>query len=156
MARTEALSLLDIAPRSEMVEINDEQSLRVRGLSADAIRELLMRFPPLQGVIMGAGIDASLIVAMGPDIVGSLCAAASGELNNEEAEKMAAMLPVETQLDIIEAIGRCTFSKGFGPFADRVAVIAAALSVQAGKAPDTNLQNPSPPLEEPQTPPSGS
>lgn len=155
MARTEALSLLDIAPRSELVAINEEQSLRVRGLSADTIRELLTRFPLLQGVIMGAGIDPRLIVAMGPDIVGALCAAASGELGNEEAEKVADVLSIETQLDIIEAIGRCTFSKGFGPFADRVAVIATQLSVQVGKAPDMNLQKESKPLEEPPIPPSG-
>lgn len=155
MARTEALSLLDIAPRHELVEINEEQSLRVRGLSADMIKNLLTRFPALQGLVIGVGIEGKEIMKLGPEIVGALCAAASGELGNEAAEKMAADLPVETQLDILEAIGRCTFSKGFGPFAKRVALIAGALSAQAGKAPDMTLPQPSKPLEEQPIPPSG-
>lgn len=155
MARTEALSLLDIAPRSEMVEINEEQSLRVRGLSAEDIKTLLVRFPALGGVIIGNGINAKALMESGADVVGALCAAATGEMGNEKAEELAASLSIESQLDILEALGRCTFSKGFGPFADRVAVIGAALSVRGGKAPDTNLQKPSSPLEEPPIPPSG-
>lgn len=155
MTKTEALSLLDIAPRSEMVEINDEQSLRVRGLSAEMIKNLLVRFPALQGLAIGAGIDGRHIIALGPDIVGALCAAATGELGNEQAEAQAKALPVETQLDVLEALGRCTFSKGFGPFAQRVAAIAGALSAQVGRAPDMSLPKQSNPSEEQPTPPSG-
>ena len=155
MTKREALSLIDIAPRSELVEISDEVSLRVRGLSAETIKDLIVRFPDLGGVLIGAGIRRDSILAFGPTIIGALCAAATGEYGNEEAEKAAAELPIETQLDILEAMGRCTFSKGFGPFADRVAGIAAALSGPVGKAPDMSLPKESKPLEEPPIPPSG-
>ena len=155
MARTEALSLLDIAPRFETVVISEEQSLRVRGLSAEDIKNLLVRFPSLGIIIAGNTVDPSSILNLGPTIVGALCAAATGEMGNPDAEELAASLSIESQLDILEALGRCTFSKGFGPFADRVAVIAGALSGRVGRAQDTKLQMPSPPLEEPPIPPSG-
>jgi hypothetical protein len=156
MAKTEALSLLDIAPRHEMVEINAEQSLRVRGLSAEDITKLLTRFPALQGLIVGAGVDGQALINLGSEIVGAICAASAGELGNPDAEKMAAALPVETQLDILEAVGRCTFSRGFGPFSKKVAEIARALSEKAGKAPDMSLPKPSNLSEEQPTPTSGS
>lgn len=155
MAKTEALSLLDIAPRTELVEVSEEHSLRVRGLSVTDIKTLLVRFPALQGFILGSGVSGRMLIDLGPNVVGALCAAATGNLGDEKAEEVAASLPVETQLDIVEAMGRCTFSKGFGPFAERVAAIAVALSGQVGKAPDMNLPKQSKPSEEQPTPTSG-
>lgn len=155
MAKREALSLIDLAPRSELVEVNDEVSLRVFGLPAETIKDLIVRFPDLGAVLIGAGIRRDAILAFGPTIVCALCAAATGEYGNEAAEESAAKLPIETQLDILEAMGRCTFSKGFGPFADRVAGIAAALSGPVGKAPDMSLPKESNLSEEPATQPSG-
>lgn len=155
MTKREALSLMDIAPRTEQVEINDEVTLRVRGLSAEAIKDLMIRFPDLGGLMIGEGIRRESIVTLGPAVISALCAAACGELGNDDAERMASELPIETQLDILEALGRCTFSKGFGPFAERVAVIAAALSGPAGKAPDMSLPKESKPSEEQPTPMSG-
>lgn len=155
MTKREALSLLDIAPRHEMVEISEEQSLRVTGISSGDILELLTRFPPIQGLVVGAGITRESIVALGPDIIAALCAAATGELGNEEVEKFAKTLPIETQLDIIDAMRRVTFSRGFGPFAQRLAAIASQLFGQVGKAPVTNSPPLSQPLEEQPTPTSG-
>ena len=155
MTKREALSLLDTAPRSELVEIDDNTVLRVRGLGSRMIKELLIRFPDLQGVVMGSGINARMLIALGPEIVGAICAAATGELGNPDVEERAADLPVETQLDILEAVGRCTFSKGFGPFVDRVVAIAAQLSAQDGRVSDMNSPPPSSPSVEQPIPPSG-
>jgi len=155
MTKTEALSLLDIDLRHEMVQINEKQSLRVRGISIEDIKVLFTRFPALMGLAVGRGLDTKAVMDLGPEIVMALCAAGVGELGNKQAEDMAGQLSVETQLDILEAMGRCTFSKGFGPFAQRLAGVAKALSVEVGKAPDTNLPKPSKLSAVPPTPPSG-
>lgn len=155
MKKTEPVSLLDIKPLSEQVHINEKQSIEVRGISTDDIFNLLKRFPPLQGIIVGREITLADIFAFGPEIVGAVCAAATGKLGNEEAEKIASTLSVEIQLEIIQAVGRCTFTRGFGPFVQKFKGIVGALSAGDGKAPDTNSQRPSKPLEEQPTQVSG-
>lgn len=156
MTKREALSLLDLKPRTELVVISEDQSLRVRGISSEDIQALFERFPPIQGLSVGRGIKLEHLKEIGPKAVAALCAAAVGEMGNEKAEAIAADLPIETQLDILEAMWRCTFSKGFGPFAKRLAFAVGALSVEVGKAPATNLPKASKPSEEQPTPPSGS
>lgn len=155
MAKREILSLMDLPMKTEEVVFDSENSLRVRGLSMKEITLLLKRFPTMAGFFAGVGFDPTQMVDLGPEIVGALCASAMGELGNEEAEARAATIPIGLQMDILEAMGRCTFSNGFGPFATRVATIARVLFVQGGKATDTNLPAPSSTSEEQPTPPSG-
>ena len=143
--KTEPLELIDLLPRSETIEIDNKQKVTIFGLSAEDIVALFIRFPPLQGVMVGRGIAPLALLELGPSVVAALCAAAMKKLGDKKSEDAASKLTIEMQLDILEALGRCTFSKGFGPFAQRLRVIAGALSAEVGRALDTKLLKPSKP-----------
>ncbi len=150
---SQGLSLLDIAPQSEDVKISEDTALKVYGISVQDMVTLLQRFPEAQQWINGGKLDPAHFIKVAPHAIAAIAAAGCGLIGNEEAEKKAASLTIETQLDILEAIGRLTFRSGFGPFVQRiteVANLAAVVSGNSGKGPDMN----SPPALTP-SPPSG-
>jgi hypothetical protein len=149
---SQGLSLLDIAPASENVLISTDTSLAVYGISVRDIIALLQRFPEAQQWISGGKLDTAHFIQTAPNAIAAVIAAGCKKFGNEEAEARAAELTIETQLDILEAVSRLTFRSGFGPFVQRItgaANLAAALSGNSGKAPDTNSPQVSTPL--PQT-----
>ena len=154
--KTEPIGLLDVMPMTEQVQINERQSILVQGISSKAIWSLLKRFPLLQGLIVGGGITPADIVAFGPQVVAAICAAAAGYLDNEAAEEKAASLSIEVQYNILEAMGRCTFSKGFGPFRQRLRAALGALYAGDGKPPAMKSPKPQQPSEPTKTQESGS
>jgi hypothetical protein len=162
MANTPGLTLADIGVATEAVTVDGKEGpaqVDVRGVSTEDVLTLLQRFPELQKWIGGGERKASDLISLAPHAVSAIIAAATGGLDDTKIEAAAAQLPIETQLNFLEAIGRLTFKSGFGPFAERItALFAAAKSVSYGKAQATNLQpelKPSSPPVIPQ-PPSGS
>lgn len=132
----QGLSLLDIVPLTEKVKISENQYLAVTGISTRGIVSLFVRFPEMQKWFAGAGkgIAVSSLAAEAPDALAAIIAAGCGTPGNAAAEDMAGTLPVEMQLDILEAIGRLTFKNGFGPFVQRIVALAAlAQSVNYGR-----------------------
>jgi hypothetical protein len=155
MTKTEPVELADLRPRNEVVRVSDEQSIRIYGISTKDILALFERFPPLQGLAVGRGITTADIIKVGPDAIAAICAAATHSLNNKKAEAAASILPMETQIEIIEAAGRCTFTNGFGPFVQRVLGHIGLISEEVGKVRGSNSQKPSPHSAEQPTNPSG-
>jgi hypothetical protein len=152
MANDQGLSLLDIGPMCERVPIGkDKKMLNVYGISAKGIFEIFTRFPQVQEWFKGAGnINAAELMKEAPDAIAAIIAAGCGCPGNEAAEENAASMAVESQLDVIEAIGRLTFAKGFGPFVERIVALSVqAKSVNYGRAPATK----SPPPLKPSSPP---
>lgn len=133
------LKLTDLAPQSKSVPIG-EQSITVKGISAKTGLEIVKRFPSVLGMVTGEKFDLAKFIAVAPDAVAAIIAAASGQLGNEEAEAVAADLGLEYQMDILEAVGGMTFTKGFAPFAQRIMALANATSGQVSKVPDMKLQ----------------
>jgi hypothetical protein len=126
MTKQPGLNLADLAPMSEDVPVGDS-FLTVTGISAKTGLELFKRFPKLIGMISGGGFDIGAFLTVAPDAVAAIIAAAStGKLGDEAAEEGAARLVVETQFDILEAIGRLTFTRGFAPFAEKMLALADA------------------------------
>lgn len=156
MSKEQGLSLLDIGPLSEAVPIGGERYLNVYGVSVHGVFSIFQRFPEVRSWFTektGRVIDFKKLIAEVPDAVSAVIAAGCGNPGNEAAEEMAALFPVETQLDILEAIGRLTFKNGFGPFAQRIVAFAeAAQSVNFGRAPDTKSPKASKPSSPPATP----
>lgn len=148
--KTQGLSLLDIAPNlTEKISIGAAH-LEVRGISAKNIVMLFQRFPQLQSWFRGAGVDLKGLIDEAPDALAAIIAAGAGMPGIDEAEETASNLPVEIQLDILEAIGRLTFRNGFGPFAVRiVGLLDAAQSENYGRVQATK----SPPVSKPSLPP---
>ncbi len=153
--KLEAIGLLDLTRRHKLVDVGAEQKLEVYGLSAKMIVELFERFPPLQTAVLGMGLKVEVIKKLGPEVMAALIAAATGNLGNEEAEVIASDLPIEIQWDIIDAMGRVTFTNGYGPFYQKVKAAVAGLAVEVGKIPVTNSARPSPPSKETSIPTSG-
>lgn len=144
------LSLADIGVPRENVALGKENVL-IRGLSAEDLFYLFDRFPEIQTWVSGAPINPMKT----PQALAALIAVAGGfSAGDEKGEQLARNLPVESQLDILEAVGRLTFKSGFGPFAERLTAllngVAVALpSLRSGKAQVTNSR----PVSKPSSPP---
>ncbi len=151
------LSILDIRRKTESVSINDDSTVDVVGLSFDSIGQLLERFPILFEALSGRlGSGFADLIKKAPDAVAAVIAAGTGELNNKKAEKVAKDLPIGTQLDLCQAIGRVTFPKGVRPFLEAVNATFGATTAPAFAAPDTRSPKPSSNSKAPAGPPSGS
>lgn len=141
MAKEQGLSLLDIGLPTEQIPVGDK-FLTVTGISAEDVFNLFQRFPEVQALI-GGGVKLSDFAVTAPAALAAVIAAGAGNPGDAAAEALARRLPIEAQLDIIEAIGRLTFKSGFGPFVERVVAFGnAAASVNFGKAPDMNSPPP--------------
>lgn len=137
----QGLSLLDIKLATELVEVAPEQKVIVRGVSASDILTLVQRFPDMQKFISTGGIKATDIMSLAPTTVSGIIAAGVGHVGEADYEEFAGQLSIEAQLDMLEAIGRCTFRSGFGPFVMRISAhVVAALSGSSGRATVTNSQ----------------
>ncbi len=151
MSKKPGLSLLDLGKLQETVMLGD-QEITVTGINMKDIFALLQRFPTLMQVFQGSMVEA---MKSAPDAIAAVITAATDEVNNLEAEAVAAALPIETQLDILEAVGRLTFRNGFGPFVNRLVEMANAVSGAvlggSGRATATNLPPPSKPSSPPAT-----
>jgi hypothetical protein len=120
--------------------------LEIKGISGRGMIGLFLRFPALQKWFVGGGIEPEEMLKGAPDAIAAIIAAGTGHPNEIEHELIADGLPVDVQLDALEAIGRTTFSRGFGPFVKRIRVLFdGAVSENYGKAPGTN----SPPASKP-------
>lgn len=138
--KEQGLSLRDISDFGEDVPIGDGRKLRVKGISAQGCLILLTRFPDLQKWLAGKSLPINDVFVQAPDTIAAVIAAGTiGTAGDADDEEIAASLPVEVQMDLVEAVYRQTFRSGFGPFAKRVlALYAAAVgSENFGKAPDT-------------------
>ena len=122
-------SLLDVAPITEKVTLPGGQVVDVTGVSAHGIAALFQRFPKLRMLVTQQEVERSKLIALAPDCLAAIIAAATGTPGNEKAEAVAAALPLETQLDLIEAAVRITMPKGAGPFADRLVAFLNTVGV---------------------------
>lgn len=136
MSKKPGLNLIDLAPMSEDVPIGDSY-LTVHGVSAKTGLEIFKRFPKALGMVTGQGFNLGAFLSVAPDAVAAIIAAAAGYLGDAKAEEAAGALSVETQFDLLEAIGRLTFTRGFAPFAERIMALAGEVnSGRSLKVPD--------------------
>jgi hypothetical protein len=156
MAIEQGLSLLEIGPMTEVVPVG-KKSLTVYGVSAEGIFSLFQRFPEMMQWFKGGVLDVPLLIKETPAAIAAVIAVGCGSPNDPKAEEVARKLPVEVQIDILEAIGRLTFSKGFGPFVKRIVALSdQARSANFGRG--AGMKSPpaskplSPPATEPQPP----
>ena len=156
MATEQGLSLADIGAPHEQVSIGD-QKLDVYGLSVESLIELLQRFPEIGKWLAPGVVDMKEMLVACPKVVRAIIASSTGTPGDMKVEDVAAKLSIEVQLDILEATIRLTFKDGFGPFVQRIAVLASiAESVNFGRVMATNLQPPSKPSSPLDTTPSPS
>lgn len=129
--KEQGLSLHDISDFGEKVDIGDGRKLQVKGISAQGVLLLLMRFPDLQKWLSGKSLALADTFLQAPETMAAVIAAGTGAPGDTDAEDIAASLPMEVQTDVLEAVYRQTFRNGFGPFVKRVLTLYAA-AVQSG------------------------
>jgi hypothetical protein len=115
--------LLDIMPATavEVVKINGNRVI-VRGLSGPAIAAIVARFPELAAVI-GGGLGGTRLIAQFGHAIGPIIAAGLDKLGQEEYEQAASKLPVDDQLELINAIIGLTFRKGPLSFVEKLTAL---------------------------------
>lgn len=148
MSNEPGLTLADLAAMSEKVPVGTS-FIEVKGISAHNALAIFRRFPKLLKMINGFDLGAFLEVA--PEAAAAIIAAGTGHFDDAEAEEAAAGIAIETQYDILEAIGRLTFKSGFGPFVERIIKLGGNVPsfAHSGKVPALN----SPPASKPSSPP---
>lgn len=146
MTKENGLTLADLAAMSEDVPVG-ASFVTVHGISSANALVIFKRFPKLLNLING--FDLATFIEIAPDAAAAVLAAGTGDLS-PEAEEAAAKIGIETQFDMLAAIGRCTFKSGFGPFVERIAALTGRVPNfgNSGKAPATN----SPPASKPSSP----
>lgn len=153
--REQGLSLLDIGPLSANVPVGTEgKSLKVSGVSAKGIFIVFQRYPEIAQWFKGgiAKIDPKMLLAEAPEAIAAVIAAGCGSPGDEAAEAVAGSLPIEAQLDVLEAIAKMTFTRGFGPFVQRIVALSAlAESQNYGRASGMKLPPQSKPASQPDT-----
>jgi hypothetical protein len=149
MSKKPGLNLADLAPMSENMTIGDN-IVPIYGISAKAGLKIFERFPKILGMVTGEGFNLGTFLTVAPDAVAAIIAAATGCPGDERSEEAAGDLGLEVQFDILEAIGRLTFTKGFAPFVERIMALAeTANSALSTRVPDMK----SPPELKPSSPP---
>jgi hypothetical protein len=133
-------SIMDIGPLSASVTLRGVE-LQLTGIGSDAIVVLLNMFPDLHKAIgMRKELTAEDFMKLGPDIVASVIAVATGyEINDAVIAKIKSFT-VGEQMMLLMPILKMTFPQGFGPFVEALteAVEGAAAAEPSGKAPATS------------------
>lgn len=124
MSKTPGLSLADLANMSEEVPVGSGH-ITVVGISVSKALDIVKRFPELAKMAGGFKLADLLLVA--PGALAAIIASAVGQHGDEKAEADATNIPIETQFDIVEAVGRLTFRNGFAPFVQRVLNLAQSV-----------------------------
>jgi hypothetical protein len=156
------LSLLDVLPRHERIDIGSGQ-IDVFGISGEDLGEILRRFPNAFQEIADSGGQP---IKMNPELMAALMAASlrNGDitkscLGDPVVEGRCRTLDASSQSKWLKLIGPMTFQDGVGPFLDDLVtmsetvlqvmelVVAAASKVPATTSP------PTPKPSEPPTPP---
>ena len=113
------LSLLDVLPRHEKVDVGEGKQIAVFGISGGDFGKILARYPDAFQQIASASGQPS---RMDPGLLGALLAASqrNGEseslLGNDVVEQRGRSFAVGDQMAMLLALGRCTFPEGIGPF----------------------------------------
>lgn len=142
-SKTPGLTLADLAAMSEDIPVGDSY-VTVVGISTEKALNILGRFPQLAK--MAQGFKLSDLIAIAPGALSAILASGTGKHGDAETETAAAEIPIETQFDLVEAIGRLTFKNGFGPFVQRLLKLAdVAKSDLYTKVPSMNSPSTSKP-----------
>lgn len=142
----ERLSLMDLKPKRVVVSLSGDREIEVGPLSGEDVVRLMQKHVALQKYMMRVPISFTEIAETVPGAVASIIAVGCGYRGDKNAELIAASLSIEEQSEIIEGIGRATFTRGFGPFVRRIGALGAEVDFGGtgdGRVPATPSRRPS-------------
>jgi len=139
------VALLDIAEVKETIEVagkkGKKQSIDVYGISIKGIAYLFKKFPELRMLMTGQEVGRDRLIELAPEAIAAIIACSLGAPEDQDTEQWAARLPLELQLDIVEASLKLTMPQGIAPFVKRLESLAKLVGGVAvsTKVPDSNL-----------------
>lgn len=140
-------TLLDIAQVSESVQIPGKggktQEVEVFGVSAEGVAVLFHRFPEIRMLMTGKSLDKDKLAKLAPAAIAAVIAASTGHPGDKKAEAIAARLPLECQMDILDATVRLTMPGGMGPFVERLQALAALMGASENTNTVADTKSPS-------------
>lgn len=136
-------SLADIGPQTEEVDIRGKKFL-VAGISAEGLFYLITTFQEFRSLMEGKSLttlDPSNLASMGAKAIGGVIAVSlvDRELFSSyrqwvvavhKEQELARKMPAPIQLKLLNAIFRCTFEEGAGPFVDQIKALVKTLGVE--------------------------
>jgi len=143
----EPISLFDLRRKKKTVELNGgDQTVVVTGLTARQVCDHLERFPALASLSIGGAMTPMEAIKAVPGVTAAWVASALGHHGDTAAEAAAEEnLSIEDTAFIIQESMPLTFSRGFGPFVERLGAVMGSLTAGPGRAPATRSPMPSPP-----------
>jgi hypothetical protein len=160
------LSLLDVLPRHERVDIGSGIPIDVYGISGYDLGMIMDRYPNAFEILIEFAKHP--VRGMDPGLTGAFLAACQRTndeesfLGNETVERRCRTLGLHPQFKMLLAMGRCTFPDGIGPFLRDYELISSATSeavtviVQAATKAEAMASQQTPKhSEQPATPASG-
>lgn len=118
------VDVTDIVPEFKAVTVGKDQEIAVYGMGVEQACYLVNRFPELKAMLKPgtkvADFRVDKIFDAAPKAIGAICAAGANKFNDKKAEEVLAKLPMQYQLDIIEAIVDRSMPDGPGPFVEKV------------------------------------
>jgi len=160
------LSLLDVLPRHERVDIGSDGLIDVYGISGYDLGRIMERYPDAFEILVEFGKHP--VKGMDAGMTGAFLAACQRDENEESflgheiVERRARNLGLHPQIKMLLAMGRCTFPDGIGPFLSDYELISSATSeaitvvVQAASRAEATASQQRPRnSEQPDTPASG-
>jgi hypothetical protein len=122
--------LLDLDGADEHVTVQG-RNIPVYGVSTHGVTSLMKRFPAMRSALQGQEVEitSDLVFDTVPDAVAAVIAAACGHPDNDDAEKVAARLPLHAQTDLLDAAIRLTMPDGAGPLGDRLQALGERLGL---------------------------
>jgi hypothetical protein len=119
----------------------------VSGISVAGLAVLMARFKHVSDYLSGRPVDLDVetLLSLGPEVVAAIIACGTGGVRltpqgasiDPAEEAAAASLPLEAQVDLLEAILSRTFPRGVPDFFDRIARLAQAAGLVTVAVPET-------------------
>lgn len=141
----EPITLFDLRRRRALVDLGDSRQFEIIGLTAREVCDHLEDFPILTKLGTGTGFGILEAVRSAPGAIEAWAASALGYHRNKDAEAVVrSEMTIDQSTEICEASLGLTFSKGFGPFFNRLAGVQGYLTVDRGPASVMTSRSPSP------------
>jgi hypothetical protein len=147
------IGLSDFMDDFDVVDIGRGHQLEIRGITINDVFRLMKRFPVIQGLLSRQGMTAANLFDDAPESIAAVIAASCGKLGDEVAERNASRLPLSAQIAALDAIGRLTFTQGFGPFVNQLTTLFQLFGAPVGNGLDTTSPREHEPLSEPELDP---
>lgn len=136
-------SLLDIGPLTEQVPVNGKE-VTVYGVTPEGFFYLLDKFPALQKMMSGDGVDVDKLREVAPTSIAYAIAVATTDrsqykvsaqwlIDVQRAADVAMNISAHYQMALFQAALRLTFPDGIGPFMKAVEGLASSISRVSGK-----------------------